>query len=88
MERMDTETIAVQALKEIGQTAVKALARIGDMRAEQSTSNLLAVPEAPGLAERRLRYSSPWPWLLAIGISAVLWAVIAVVAWQFWILLK
>ena len=80
---MDTETIAVQALKEIGETLLKALARIADMRAEQSTSNvhdLLAEPltrEAPGLAEPRLRYSSPWPWLLAICISAVLWVVIA-----------
>ena len=90
---MDTETIAVQALKEIGETSLKALARIADMRAEQSTSNvhdLLAEPltrEASGLAEPRLRYSSPWPWLLAICISAVLWVVIAVVAWLFWTLL-
>ena len=90
---MDTETIAVQALKEIGETSLKALARIADMRAEQSTSNvhdLLAEPltrEASGLAEPRLRYSSPWPWLLAICISAVLWVVIAVVAWLVWTLL-
>ena len=62
-------------MKEIGETSLKALAQIADMRAEQS--GLIG-------AKPSLRYSSPWPWLFAIGISAVLWAVVAVVAWLFW----
>jgi hypothetical protein len=32
-----------------------------------------------------LKYSSPWPWFLALGIGLALWASLG---WTLWILLK
>ena len=32
----------------------------------------------------RLSYSSPWPWIRALMISCVLWAVIVSLVWRLW----